>query len=75
MELWVGCIAGALGEDEFRQLLTDAGFENPSIEPTRIYEFEDAEAFLAGAGEGLKVLAREVSGQIMGAFVRATKPA
>ena len=75
MELWVGCIAGALGEDEFLRLLTDAGFENPSIEPTRIYEFEDAEAFLAGAGEGLEVLAREVSGQVMGAFVRATKPA
>jgi SAM-dependent methyltransferase len=75
MELWVGCIAGALGEDEFLGLLSDAGFEHPSIEPTRIYELEDAEAFLAGAGEGLEVLAREVSGQVMGAFVRATKPA
>jgi len=75
MELWVGCIAGALGEDEFLRLLADAGFENPSIEPTRIYEFEDAEAFLGGAGEGLEVLAREVSGRVMGAFVRATKPA
>jgi hypothetical protein len=75
MELWVGCIAGALGEDEFLRLLTDAGFERPSIEPTRIYEFEDAEAFLGGAGEGLEVLAREVSGRVMGAFVRATKPA
>ena len=75
MELWVGCIAGALGEDEFLRLLTEAGFESPSIEPTRIYEFEDAEAFLGGAGEGLEVLAREVSGRVMGAFVRATKPA
>jgi ubiquinone/menaquinone biosynthesis C-methylase UbiE len=75
MELWVGCIAGALGEDEFLRLLADAGFESPSIEPTRIYEFEDAEAFLGGAGEGLEVLAREVSGRVMGAFVRATKPA
>jgi SAM-dependent methyltransferase len=75
MELWVGCIAGALGEDEFLGILSDAGFEHPSIEPTRIYELEDAEAFLAGAGEGLEVLAREVSGQVMGAFVRATKPA
>ena len=74
MELWVGCIAGALGEDEFLRLLAEAGFESASIEPTRIYEFEDAQAFLGGAGEGLEVLAREVSGRVMGAFVRATKP-
>ena len=75
MELWVGCIAGALREDEFLRLLAEAGFRNASIEPTRVYEFEDAQAFLGGAGEGLEVLAREVSGRVMGAFIRATRPA
>jgi arsenite methyltransferase len=75
MELWVGCVAGALEESEFLDLLAGAGFEQASIEPTRIYEFEDARAFLGTAGEELEVLAREVSGRVMGAFVRATKPA
>jgi arsenite methyltransferase len=75
MELWVGCVAGALEEREFLSLLEDAGFEAASIEPTRIYEFEDARAFLASAGENLEILARDVSGRVMGAFVRATKPA
>jgi SAM-dependent methyltransferase len=74
MELWVGCIAGALEEREFDALLAEAGFEAASIEPTRLYEFEDARAFLAGAGEELEVLAREVGGRVMGAFVRARKP-
>ncbi len=62
MELWVGCIAGALEEAEYRRLLQDAGFVNIEIEPTRIYEFADA-------------LARQVGGRIMGAFIRARKPA
>jgi ubiquinone/menaquinone biosynthesis C-methylase UbiE len=76
MELWVGCVAGALEEGEFRTLLGEVGFESVEIEPTRIYRFEDARAFLAGVeGEDLEVLAREVSGCVMGAFVRATKPA
>ena len=75
MELWVGCVAGALEEQEFIGLLTDAGFEGASIEPTRIYEFEDARAFLGAAGEDLEVLAQDVTGRVMGAFVRATKPA
>jgi arsenite methyltransferase len=75
MELWVGCVAGALEEQEFLELLTEAGFEAASIEPTRIYEFEDAKAFLGAAGEDLEVLANDVSGRVMGAFVRATKPA
>jgi SAM-dependent methyltransferase len=75
MELWVGCVAGALEEQEFIGLLTDAGFEDASIDPTRIYEFEDARAFLGAAGEDLEVLAKDVSGRVMGAFVRATKPA
>ncbi len=74
MELWVGCVAGALEESEFIRLLTKAGFEEISIEPTRIYEFDDARTFLGAAGAQLEVLAREVSGRVMGAFVRATKP-
>ena len=74
MELWVGCVAGALTESEFLGLLSEAGFEEASIEPTRVYEFEDARAFLAGAGLDTEVLAREVGGRVMGAFVRARKP-
>ena len=75
MELWVGCVAGALEETEYRQLLTDAGFVDIDIEPTRIYAFEDARSILAGAGLDADVLAREVSGRVMGAFIRARKPA
>jgi arsenite methyltransferase len=74
MELWVGCVAGALTEGEFRTYLMEAGFEQVDIEPTRIYQFEDARAFLSGAGFDSEVLAREVGGCVMGAFVRARKP-
>src|SRR5689334_3273339 len=74
LELWVGCVAGALTEEEFLGKLVLAGFVNPSIEPTRIYEFDDARAFLADAGLDTEVLAREIGGRVMGAFVRATKP-
>jgi SAM-dependent methyltransferase len=74
MELWVGCIAGALSEQEYQQRLDQAGFEEIGIEPTRVYEFDDAQAFLAGAGLDTEVLAREVGGRVMGAFVRARKP-
>jgi arsenite methyltransferase len=74
MELWVGCIAGALGELEYVQRLQEAGFENIGIEPTRVYQLEDAKAFLAGSGLNTEVLAREVNGGVMGAFVRARKP-
>lgn len=75
MELWIGCVAGALEEREFKRLLAEVGFEGAEIEPTRIYQFEDAKAFLGGAGEALEVLASNVTGRIMGAFVRASKPA
>ncbi len=75
MELWIGCVAGALEEDAFKALLAEVGFEGAEIEPTRIYGVEDARAFMGGTGEDLEVLAREVSGCIMGAFVRAAKPA
>ncbi len=75
MELWIGCVAGALEEQEFLGLLRATGFENPSIEPTRIYKAEDATAFLAGTGLDEGDLATRIDGKFMGAFVRATKPA
>ncbi len=75
LELWVGCVAGALEEREFKRLLAEVGFENAEIEPTRIYRVEDARAFLAGSGLNVDVLATQVEGRIMGAFVRARKPA
>jgi arsenite methyltransferase len=74
MELWVGCVAGALTEQEYHQRLREAGFEEIGIEPTRVYQFDDARAFLAGAGLETEILAREVGGRVMGAFVRARKP-
>ena len=66
MELWVGCVAGAHAESEYRRLLQDAGFVDIDMEPTRVYEFKDA-----GIDD---VLAREVTGRVMGAFIRARKP-
>ena len=75
MELWVGCIAGALSEEEFTTILADSGFVAASIEPTRMYEFEDARAFLQESGVDTEVLAREIGGRVMGAFIRAKKPA
>jgi arsenite methyltransferase len=75
MELWVGCVAGALTEQEFHSLLWETGFQHIDIEPTRIYEFDDAKVFLTGAGLDTEVLAREVGGRVMGAFIRARKPA
>lgn len=75
MELWVGCVAGALDEQQYTELLATAGFVDVTIEPTRIYDFADARAVLSGAGLDAEVLAREVGGRIMGAFLRARKPA
>src|SRR6266566_951147 len=75
IEAWVGCVAGALEEEEFKTLLAQQGFEEIGIEPTRIYRFDDARALLQGAGLDAEVLAREVDGCVMGAFVRARKPA
>lgn len=74
MELWVGCIAGALADSEFLALLEEAGFEDASIEPTRVYDFEDAKTFLVDAGLDFETLAKEVEGRVMGAFIRARKP-
>jgi arsenite methyltransferase len=74
MELWIGCVAGALEEHEFIALLREAGFAKPSIEPTRIYKAEDAAAFLTGSGLDSIELAAQIDGKFMGAFIRATKP-
>ena len=75
MELWVGCVAGALEEREFLDLLTEAGFEDPSIEPTRIYRSEDARGLLADAGLDVDASIEQMDGKLMAAFVRAAKPA
>jgi ubiquinone/menaquinone biosynthesis C-methylase UbiE len=73
--LWVGCIAGALEEKEYRAKLTNAGFEKIEVEPTRIYQIEDARRFLDGQGIDVDALAPQIDGKFMSAFVRATKPA
>jgi arsenite methyltransferase len=74
MELWVGCVAGALDESDFEALLMEAGFEEPEIEPTRVYRAEDARAFLEEAGLDAAGVAEAVDGRFMAAFVRARKP-
>jgi len=73
--LWVGCVAGALEENEYRAKLTAAGFEQISIEPTRVYRVEDARDFLSSSGVDVDAIAPEVDGKFMSAFVRAVKPA
>jgi ubiquinone/menaquinone biosynthesis C-methylase UbiE len=73
MALWTGCVAGALEEGEFLDILREVGFENPSIEVTRAYTRADAEALLQGTGIDLSIAA-DVEGKIVSAFVRATKP-
>jgi len=75
MELWVGCIAGALEETDYVKKLAKAGFDGIDIEPTRIYSIEDARQFLAGEGLDVDAIAPLVEGKFMSAFVRATKPA
>ncbi len=71
--LWVGCVAGALEENEYRDKLVSAGFEQVEIEPTRIYRVEDAREFLTEKGLDVDALAPQVDGKFMSAFVRATK--
>jgi ubiquinone/menaquinone biosynthesis C-methylase UbiE len=75
VELWIGCIAGALEEREYAAKLSAAGFRGVSLEPTRIYRAEDARAFLTEAGLDADAIAPEVDGKFYSAFVRATKPA
>ena len=72
--LWVGCIAGALEDSEYQAKLRGIGFENISVEPTRIYRIDDARAFLAGHAIDVDAMAEQVDGKFMSAFVRATKP-
>jgi arsenite methyltransferase len=74
MLLWVGCVAGALEETEYRNKLASAGFEAIEIEPTRIYRVEDAREFLSEKGLDVDLLASEVDGKFLSAFVRAVKP-
>jgi ubiquinone/menaquinone biosynthesis C-methylase UbiE len=73
--LWVGCIAGALEESDYRSKLSTAGFSKIEIEPTRIYHMEDAREFLSGQGFDVDALAPQVDGKFFSAFVRAVKPA
>jgi arsenite methyltransferase len=73
--LWVGCIAGALEENEYRAKLAAAGFEQIEVEPTRIYRVDEAREFLAGQGLDVDALARAADEKFMSAFVRAVKPA
>jgi SAM-dependent methyltransferase len=74
MELWVGCIAGALEEDEYATRLKGAGFADVEVEPWRIYEVDDARAFLKESGVDVDRLAAQVDGKFASAFVRARKP-
>ena len=74
VELWIGCVAGALEEREYREKLAKAGFEAIDLEPTRVYRVEDVRDFLAGAGLDAAAIAPQVDGKFMSAFVRARKP-
>jgi len=75
VELWIGCVAGALEEQEYRDKLGKAGFEGIDVEPTRVYRVEDAREFLAKSGMDTDAIAAQVDGKFMSAFVRARKPA
>ncbi|HUP59421.1 MAG TPA: arsenite methyltransferase [Thermoanaerobaculia bacterium] len=74
VELWIGCVAGALEENEYKRLLAEAGFDAIDIEPTRVYRLEDARGFLSEAGIAIESLPAEIDGAFMSGFVRATKP-
>jgi arsenite methyltransferase len=75
MELWVGCIAGALEENEYREKLARAGFASIDVEPTRVYKIEEAREFLEAAGLDAATVGPQIEGKFISAFVRATKPA
>jgi hypothetical protein len=74
MELWVGCIAGALEDSRYREKLTHAGFESIAVEPTRIYRSDDARQFLGEAGLSDESVLAQIDGRFMSASVRAQKP-
>jgi len=75
MLLWVGCIAGALEDWRYVAKLAQAGFDNIGVEPTRVYNIEDARAFLSGQGVDVDAMAPAVEGKFLSAFIRAVKPA
>ena len=75
VELWIGCIAGALRDSDYTAKLAAAGFEDIELEPTRVYSVEDARQFLAAQGLDVDAIASQVDGKFMSAFVRAKKPA
>jgi arsenite methyltransferase len=75
LELWAGCISGALEENEYRRLLAESGFGDVEVEVTRVYDVEDARAVLEGAGLDVESVARDLGGRLVSAFVRAVKPA
>jgi len=75
MEMWVGCIAGALHDHEYIGKLATAGFDDIAIEPTRVYSVEDARQFLTGEGIDVDAIAPQVENKFMSAFIRAVKPA
>jgi hypothetical protein len=75
MELWIGCIAGALSESDYRAKLASAGFSGIALEVTRVYGADDARAFLQAEGLDADAIAKEVDGKFVSAFVRAVKPA
>jgi arsenite methyltransferase len=75
MELWVGCIAGALEENEYRQKLASAGFAFIEVEPTRVYKVGEAREFLEAAGLNADVVGPQIEGKFISAFLRASKPA
>ena len=72
--LWVGCVAGALEEQDYLKRLAAAGFINVSAEPTRVYNIEDARVFLTGSGVDVDAIAEQTQAKFMSAFIRATKP-
>jgi arsenite methyltransferase len=74
MLLWVGCVAGALSEDEYREKLEAAGFCDVTVEPTRVFSANDAREFLTSAGIDVDAISEQVDGRIRSAFVRAVKP-
>ena len=75
LELWAGCVAGALEETEYRDMLAQAGFVEIGIEPTRIYQADDVKELLVGTDLSSDLLVAQVEGKFMSAFIRAKKPA
>jgi len=74
VELWIGCVAGALEEEQYRGYLADAGFSKIEVEPTRIYDLAAAQAMLSHLGGATAEIAQAAAGKFISAFVRAEKP-